>query len=53
MVLLGPISVTGFGNLDAVASSGLKGVAAIILVVIWVVILHKVKNWIFKKRMPS
>lgn len=50
VTILGPISVTGFGDLDPTISSGLKGVTAVFLVVIWVVVLHRIKNWIFKKR---
>jgi len=53
VVLLGPASVTGFGELDPVVSSVLKGGTAILLVVIWIVVLHKVKDRIFRKRLAG
>ena len=50
VTLLAPISVNGFGEFDQVLSSGIKGIIAIFLVVVWVVILYKLKNWIFAKQ---
>jgi len=34
-------------------TSILKAIIAIILVVIWVLVLSKLKNWIFKKEIKS
>jgi len=49
VVVLGPFSVSGFGQLDLFVASVLKAAVAIALVAIWILILLKVKNWIFKK----
>ena len=45
-----PISITGYGTLDSFLTSGVKAVIAIILVIIWIYILSKIKNWIFHKQ---
>jgi hypothetical protein len=47
VVILGPISITGYGSLDQILSSILKAIVAILLVVLWIVILTKMKKWIF------
>ncbi len=49
VTILGPISITGFGDLNQIISSGIKAIIAIILVIIWIIILIKMKNWIFHK----
>ncbi|AFS82039.1 hypothetical protein [Candidatus Nitrosopumilus sediminis] len=49
VLLLGPISISGFGELDWFISSLIKAIIALILVVIWILILSKIKNWMFKK----
>lgn len=53
VLVLGPISVSGFGDLDGTISSGIQAVVAILLVVAWVFVLSKVKNWIFKKQLST
>ena len=53
VTILGPISISGFGDSNWIINSGLKAVIAIILVVIWVLILSKFKNWIFRKEIKS
>ena len=53
VTILGPISITGFGNQNWIISSALKAVIAIILVVLWIFILLKIKNWIFRKDIKS
>lgn len=53
VTILGPISVTGYGELDQIFSSGIKALIAVILVVIWILILSKMKNWIFRKEIKS
>ena len=45
-----PISKTGYGTLDSFLTSGVKAVIAIILIIIWIYILSKIKNWIFHKQ---
>ncbi len=49
VTILGPISISGFGEFDGFITSVIKAVIAIVLVVIWILILSKIKNWIFKK----
>jgi len=53
VTVLGPISITGYGSLDWFLSSSIKAVIAIILVIVWILILSKLKNWIFKKEISS
>ena len=49
VTILGPISISGFGEFDWFIASVIKAVIALVLVVIWILILSKIKNWIFKK----
>ena len=49
VTILGPISITGYGDFNWMISSIIKATAAIILVIIWIFILLKIKNWIFRK----
>ena len=53
VVLLGPFSIQQFGNFHWIITSGIKVTIALILVVIWILILSKLKNWIFKKELNS
>ncbi len=53
VTILGPISITGLGDLNQIISSGIKAIIAIILVIIWIIILIKMKNWIFHKEIKS
>ena len=49
VTILGPISISGFGEFNLFIGSVTKAIVAIILVVIWILILSKLKNWIFRK----
>ena len=53
VTILGPISISGFGQFDALITSIVKAIIAIILVIIWILILSKLKNWIFRKEIKS
>lgn len=53
VTILGPFSISGYGNFDLLLTSILKAIIAIILVVIWILVLSKLKNWIFKKEIKS
>ena len=53
VVLLGPFSIQQFGDFHWIIASGIKVTIALILIVIWVLILSKLKNWIFKKELNS
>ena len=52
-VVIGPFSLGSMGNLDPIIFSGIKVGIALILIFIWVLILTKVKNWIFKSQVKS
>lgn len=47
--IIGPMELRGFGEFDSLLSSITKAIVAIILVGIWIIILSKMKNWIFRK----
>ena len=49
----GPFSLQPFGDFHWIITSGIKAAIAIILVIIWILILSKLKNWIFKKDILS
>jgi len=53
VVIIGPINISGFGDFDLIINSGIKAIIAITLVIIWVLILSKLKNWIFRKEIKS
>ncbi|MCJ8305866.1 MAG: hypothetical protein HRU07_02315 [Nitrosopumilus sp.] len=53
VTLLGPISISGFGEFNWLIASIIKAIVAIVLVVIWILILLKLKNWIFRKEIKS
>ncbi len=53
VIVLGPITITDYGELNSIIASGIKAVIAIILVVIWIFILLKMKNRIFQKQIQS
>ena len=49
VLFVGPLSFSGYGELDPLINSGAKVVIAMILIFIWVIALLKIKNWIFRK----
>ena len=53
VVLLGPFTIQQFGEFHWIVASGIKVTIALILIVIWILILSKLKNWIFKKELNS
>ncbi len=53
VMLLGPISISGFGEFNWLIASVIKAILAIVLVVMWILILLKLKNWIFRKEIRS
>jgi hypothetical protein len=50
VTVLGPISISGYGDFDHILTSVVKGTVAIIMVIIWIVILYKMSNLIFRKK---
>ena len=53
VLVLGPLSVSGLGEHDAIASSALKAAAAAGFVAAWVVALAKANSWMFRRRAGS
>ncbi len=53
ITILGPFSISGYGDFDLLLTSALKAIIAIILVIVWILVLSKFKNWIFKKEIKS
>ena len=51
VVLLGPFSIQQFGDFHWLIGSGIKVTISLLLVVIWILILSKLKNYIFKKEL--
>jgi hypothetical protein len=53
VVVIGPFTLGGFGGIDPIIFSGIKVGIALVLIFIWVFILAKVKNWIFRSQIKS
>jgi hypothetical protein len=53
VVTIAPISIQGFGKYGEFLDSGIKAVIAIFLVVLWIFIMSKIKNWIFHKQIRN
>ena len=51
--IIAPVSIHGFGKYDEFFDSGIKAVIAILLVVAWIFIMSKIKNWIFQKQIKN
>jgi len=49
VTILGPFTIQQFGEFHWILASGVKVLIALVLVVIWILILLKLKNWIFRK----
>ena len=50
IAIIAPLSITDFGAFDHLLDSGIKALIAFLLVVIWIFIMSKIKNWIFHKQ---
>jgi len=53
VLVIGPLSLGTIEYIDPIILSGIKVGIALILIFIWVLILTKVKNWIFKSQIKS
>ena len=51
VTILGPFSIQQFGDFNWILTSGIKVLIALVLVTIWILILLKLKNWIFRKEL--
>ena len=49
VIFIGPLSFSGFGELNPLINSGVKVLIAMVLIFVWVFALLKIKNWIFRK----
>ena len=49
VLFIGPLSFSGFGDLDPLINSGVKVLIAMALIFVWVIALLKIKNWMFRK----
>ena len=49
VLFIGPLSFSGYGELNPLINSGVKVIIAMVLIFIWVFALLKIKNWIFRK----
>ena len=53
VLFIGPLSFSGYGELNPLINSGIKVLIAMVLIFIWVFALLKIKNWIFRKIVKS
>ena len=51
VIILGPFTIQQFGEFNWIIASGIKVTIALVLVVAWILILLKLKNWIFRKEL--
>jgi len=53
VAILGPLNIMGFGKYNEIVDSVVKAVIAMLLVVLWIFIMSRVKNWIFHKQVGA
>ncbi len=51
VLILAPITISGYGEFNLFFSSAIKAVISIGLVVTWIFILSRVKNWVFRSQL--
>ena len=52
-LIIGPFSLGSIEGIDPIVLSGIKVGIALVLIFVWIFILTKVKNWIFKSQVKS
>jgi len=52
-LIIGPFSLGSIEGVDPIILSGIKVGIALVLIFVWIFILTKVKNWIFKSQVKS
>ena len=52
-LIIGPLSLGSIEGVDPIILSGIKVGIALVLIFVWIFILTKVKNWIFKSQVKS
>ena len=53
ILFIGPLSLVSDVDVDPILNSIIQVIIALILIFIWILILTKVKNWIFQKQIKS
>ena len=53
VTIIGPFSLGSIEGVDPIILSGIKVGIALVLIFVWIFILTKVKNWIFKSQVKS
>ena len=53
VLFIGTTSFEVIYDIEPLLNSGLKVLIALVLIFIWVFLLTKIKNWIFKKQIKS
>ena len=48
VLILAPIRISGYGEFDLILASAIKAAISIVMVVTWIMILSRVKTWIFR-----
>ncbi|MDE1764312.1 MAG: hypothetical protein KGH88_08725 [Thaumarchaeota archaeon] len=51
--IIAPLEIHGSGRYDEILDSTVKAGIAILLVILWVFIVSKIKNWIFHKQIQN
>ncbi len=51
VLILAPITISGYGEFNLIFSSAIKAVISIGLVITWIFILSRVKNWVFRSQL--
>ena len=52
-LVIGPFSLGSIEDINPIILSGIKVGIALVLIFVWIFILTKVKNWIFKSQVKS
>ena len=53
VLFIGPISFVGTTDINPMLNSIIKVIIALVLIFFWILILTKIKNWIFQKQIKS
>ncbi len=53
VLVLGPLSLPGFGDAGPLVDSAVKAAAAVGMVAAWILVLSKVKDWVFHREISG
>ena len=48
--IIGPMKIDGFGRYSELVDSAVKAAIALMLVILWIFVMSKIKNWIFHRQ---